>query len=93
MNTTEMLIVERDSAGNTTNQSLRDCVKQALENYFSHLEGHTPANLYDLVLEELENPMLEVVMKYAKGNQCKASNWLKISRGTLRKKLKQYGLD
>ncbi len=92
MNTTEMLIVERDSAGNV-NQSLRDCVQQALENYFSHLEGHTPSGLYDLVLEEIEIPMLGVVMKHAKGNQCKASNWLKISRGTLRKKLKQYGLD
>lgn len=92
MNTTEMLIVERDSAG-STNQSLSDCVKQALENYFSHLDGHSPAGLYDFVLEAIEIPMLEVVMKYAKGNQCKASNWLKISRGTLRKKLKQYGLD
>jgi Fis family transcriptional regulator len=93
MNTTEMLSIDREKSAVTQNQPLRECVKQALENYFAHLEGHTPANLYDLVLEEIENPLLEVVMQYVRNNQCKAAILLGISRGTLRKKLKQYNLD
>jgi Fis family transcriptional regulator len=36
--------------------------------------------------------MLEVVMKYTRHNQTKAANVLGLNRGTLRKKLKQYGL-
>lgn len=94
MNTTEMLSIDREkSTNNHPNQPLRECVKQALENYFSHLEGHTPANVYDFVLEEIETPLLDIVMKYVKGNQCKAAVLLGISRGTLRKKLKLYNLD
>lgn len=94
MSAMEMLSISREkSANNHPNQPLRECVKQALENYFTHLEGHTPANLYDLVLEEIETPLLEVVMQYVRNNQCKAAILLGISRGTLRKKLKQYNLD
>ena len=83
---------ENRKDGQSQNQSLRACVKQALENYFANL-GHAPANLYDLVLEEIEHPMLEVVMQKVRHNQCKAAILLGLSRGTLRKKLKHYGLD
>lgn len=95
MSATEMLlsIASENSTNNHPNQPLRECVKQALGNYFSHLDGHMPANLYDLVLEEIEIPLLEVVMNYVRQNQCKAAILLGISRGTLRKKLKQYNLD
>ncbi|MGB0360224.1 MAG: helix-turn-helix domain-containing protein, partial [Endozoicomonas sp.] len=39
-----------------------------------------------------EAPLLETVMTYVKGNQTRASVLLGLNRGTLRKKLKQYGL-
>ncbi len=45
-----------------------------------------------MVLSEVEAPLLEVVMDYANHNQTKASQLLGLNRGTLRKKLKQYGL-
>jgi Fis family transcriptional regulator, factor for inversion stimulation protein len=76
----------------TPQQPLRACVAQALENYFSQLEGNTPSNLYELVLAEVESPLLEVVLRQTRGNQTKAAKLLGISRGTLRKKLKQYDL-
>lgn len=93
MNATEMLSIDHEKSLNHQNQPLRECVKQALENYFSHLDGHTPANLYTFVLEEIEIPLLEAVMQHVKGNQCKAAILMGISRGTLRKKLKIYNLD
>ena len=36
------------------NQPLSDCVTHALQNYFSNLGGQTPANLYEMVLREVE---------------------------------------
>ncbi|WP_426415905.1 DNA-binding transcriptional regulator Fis [Aestuariirhabdus sp. LZHN29] len=73
-------------------ETLRDCVQNALSNYFSHLEGQSVTDVYQMVLSEVEAPLLEVVMTHVKGNQTKASILLGLNRGTLRKKLKQYGL-
>ena len=72
-------------------QTLRDSVEKALHN-FAHLEGATVTDVYNLVLSEVEAPLLESVMNYVKGNQTKASEMLGLNRGTLRKKLKQYDL-
>ncbi|MBL4826629.1 MAG: DNA-binding transcriptional regulator Fis [Spongiibacteraceae bacterium] len=73
-------------------QTLRDSVSVALKNYFSHLEGQSVTDVYEMVLSEVEAPLLEEVMKYTRSNQTKASVLLGLNRGTLRKKLKQYGL-
>lgn len=72
---------------------LRDLIRQTLEQYFKQLDGTHPTNLYALVFEEVELPLLEIVMRFTEGNQSKAAEHLGISRGTLRKKLKQYYLD
>ncbi len=102
MNTAETLITERPlelaakTAGEvyTGNQrpSLRDSVEIAVNNYFQHLEGQDVTDVYEMVMSEVETPLLEVVMKYTRHNQTKAAQVLGLNRGTLRKKLKQYGL-
>ncbi|EKE77028.1 DNA-binding transcriptional regulator Fis [Gallaecimonas xiamenensis] len=74
-------------------QPLRDSVRQALQNYFSQLDGEEVTELYEMVLSEVEAPLLDVVMTYTRGNQTKAANMLGINRGTLRKKLKKYGMN
>jgi Fis family transcriptional regulator len=73
-------------------QTLRDSVEIAMRNYFSHLDGQDITNVHKMVLNEVEAPMLEAVMRYCRDNQTKASKVLGLNRGTLRKKLKQYGL-
>jgi Fis family transcriptional regulator len=73
-------------------QTLRDSVEKALESYFAQLDGQPVTEVYDLVLSEVEAPLLEVVMRYTKDNQTKAAVLLGLNRGTLRKKLKQYGM-
>lgn len=75
-----------------TQKPLRDSVKQALKNYLSQLNGEDVSDLYELVLSEVEHPFLDMVMQYTRGNQTKAANMLGINRGTLRKKLKKYGM-
>ena len=68
-------------------------VKTALKLYLNTLNGHSSGPLYKMVITEVERPMLETVMEYAKGNQSRAALILGISRSSLRQKLKLYGLD
>lgn len=71
--------------------SLRENVKSSLEQYFEKIGDAIGKNVYEMVLAEIEAPLLEVVMRYTRGNQSKAAILLGLSRGTLRKKLKEYG--
>jgi Fis family transcriptional regulator len=72
--------------------TLRKEVERSMSQYFAHL-GETPVtDLYDLVLFEVEGPLLEAVLKHTGSNQSKASIMLGLNRGTLRKKLKQHGM-
>ncbi len=75
-----------------TTASLRENVELAMANYFKHLDGQSVSDVYQMVLSEVEAPLLEQVMKYVRNNQTKAAQILGLNRGTLRKKLKQYGL-
>ena len=63
-----------------------------MRNYFAHLDGERASDVYEMVLAEVETPLLEVVLEYTRGNQTRASEILGLNRGTLRKKLKQHGL-
>ena len=72
---------------------LRNHAERALSEYFTSLNGHRPAHLYDLVLREVEEPLFRVVLDYAEGNQSRAAGILGINRGTLRKKLRLFGLS
>ena len=74
-------------------QPLRTCIRTALEIYFQDLNGHKPGDLYHMVLNEVEEPLLQSVLQYVHGNQTKAAEILGINSSTLRKKLRQYGLD
>lgn len=75
------------------NRLLSDFTEDALRSYFRNLNGHKPANIYRLVMGEVEPPLLASVMEYTNGNQTLASEILGINRATLRKKLKQYRLN
>lgn len=88
----ETTTLAKNPAASIKDQPLRESVTHALQNYFGRLDGFTPANLYDMVLEEVEIPLLEAVLRFTRGNQSRAAIILGISRGTLRKKLKQYNI-
>lgn len=81
-----------DQRAGINGSSLGNMTAQALKTYFANLNGHKPGELYDLVLGEVEPPLLRTVMDYTRGNQSRAAEILGINRGTLRKKLKTYGL-
>jgi len=71
--------------------TLRECIARAVQR---HLEqGTRAADLYRLVLAEVERPLLSEVLAHVDGNQSRAAQILGLSRTTLRKKLREHGLD
>ncbi|QIE02287.1 DNA-binding transcriptional regulator Fis [Buchnera aphidicola] len=74
-------------------KSLRELIKNALKNYLLNLNNKKINNLYELVLTELEQPLLDIIMQYTRGNQTKAALIMGINRSTLRKKLKKYSMN
>ena len=72
--------------------SLRDAVTASVRQYLDELDGQLSTNVYQMVLAEMEAPLLEEIMAYTRNNQTKASIMLGLNRGTLRKKLKQHKL-
>jgi Fis family transcriptional regulator len=66
-----------------------DAVRRSLERYFKDMDGERPTAIYDMVLKNVEKPMLEMVLGRAEGNQTRAAAMLGIDRNTLRKKMRQ----
>jgi len=80
------------SGGNGTKHCLSDSVREAMEQYFIDLDGHDPSDLYDLIMAQVEKPLIEKVMAHTGGNVSRAAHVLGLNRGTLRKRLKKYNL-
>ena len=64
-----------------------------MRQYFKDLDGERPAGIYNMVIDCVEKPLLEVVLAHAQGNQTRAADILGINRNTLRKKLQEHGLE
>ena len=72
--------------------SLRENITEVMQHYFANLKGEEPRHVYDFFLDEIEEPLLSVVMKYTRNNQSEVARILGLSRGTLRAKLKKFGM-
>ncbi len=68
-------------------------VKQTVDQYFLHLNGHDAVGLHAMVIGEVEKPLLQATLEHSGHNQTKAAKVLGLSRSTLRKKLEHYGLS
>ena len=89
------VIAAEDSSATSENhssQSLRYSVAEAMQRYFADLDGQDTRDLYELVMAEVEPPLLSASMNYTRQNQIRTAEILGLNRGTLRKKLKQYDL-
>ena len=72
--------------------TLAESVRESVERYISAMDDQEISNLYELVLSEVEAPLLESVLKATHDNQSKTALILGLNRGTLRKKLRKYGM-
>ena len=81
-----------ENAVNDIQQPLRVHVERVVRQYFAMLGDEMPTDLYELILKQIEEPLLSVVLEKTRGNQTKCAQILGLNRGTLRKKLKAYDL-
>lgn len=81
-----------DAIAESGEYPLRSIITEIMQHYFANLKDEEPKNVYDFFLEEIEEPLLMVVMKYVRNNQSEAARILGVSRGTLRTMLKKFDM-
>lgn len=81
------------AASVTAALTLEDVIEAKLAECVRGLRGRPKANLHSLIVTLVEKPLLRAVLREARGNQVKAAALLGINRNTLRKKLKEHGID
>jgi len=72
--------------------AIAEAVEKSLDEYFFHLDGETPDDIYRMVIDNVEKALFTNVMQRTEGNQTQAADMLGINRTTLRSKLKAYRL-
>jgi len=73
-------------------EPLRECVRNALRYYLENLGGHEVNDLHEMVMREVELPLIATLLDHTQGNQTQAARMLGVSRSTLRKKMVHYGV-
>ena len=74
--------------------NLSQLVERHLTSYFAEFgEGLPAAGLYDRVLQEVEKPLLAITLAATRGNQIRAAQLLGLNRNTLRKKIRELGVE
>ena len=73
-------------------KKIEECIRDSLNAYFQDMNGVEPHGMYDMLLNAVEKPLLDVVMQQADQNQSRAAEWLGLNRNTLRKKLIEHKL-
>ena len=70
--------------------ALQELVYNLVSRFLADGKNKNIQDLYDMILCEVEPPLLQAVMEKRRGNQLQAAKILGISRGTIRKKLLRY---
>jgi len=75
-------------------QSLAASVEQYLTQYFlAQGDRLPPAGVYDRIVQEVERPLISICLAATRGNQIRAAQLLGLNRNTLRKKIRDLGLE
>jgi Fis family transcriptional regulator, factor for inversion stimulation protein len=72
--------------------AVENFIRQAVQSYLAGFGSQQPTDLYAFVLKNIEQPLLNEVAAFTRGNQSKMAQVLGISRTTLRKMLKAHGM-
>ncbi len=84
---------EGDEKVQSQDESLEALVSRKLENSLAQMNLLEMNNLYEMVLHQVERPLINIVLKKAKGNQVRTAEILGINRNTLRKKINTLEID
>ncbi|MHA6684620.1 nitrogen regulation protein NR(I) [Mesorhizobium sp. A556] len=86
---------EQDGSGRFSEEfTIGQAAEQYLQRYFKAFGDQLPpAGLYQRILEEVEHPLILASMTATRGNQIKAAELLGLNRNTLRKKIRELGVN
>lgn len=73
--------------------SLEGIVDIKLRGSFTNMEKMESGDVYVMVLEQVERPLIRFVLEKTRGNQVRAAEILGINRNTLRKKITELGIE
>ncbi len=88
--TKEAPLATLESLKQEQGQGLQELVYSLVTRFLAENKSKNISDLYDMILAEVEPPLLQAVMEKRRGNQLQAAKMLGISRGTIRKKLQRY---
>lgn len=71
---------------------LRQHVQETISRYLDDMGTTQPTNLYQILMAEIEPPLIEEILKCTGGNQSRAADMLGITRNTLRTKMQRYSI-
>jgi two-component system nitrogen regulation response regulator GlnG len=75
-------------------ESLSTSIERYLTQYFlAQGDRLPPPGVYDRILAEMERPLISICLAATKGNQIRAAQLLGLNRNTLRKKIRDLGLE
>jgi two-component system nitrogen regulation response regulator GlnG len=78
---------------NFADLSFEELVRRKLHAYFQRTPALDPCDLYKIVINQVEKPLIELTLEYTSGNQLKAAELLGINRNTLRKKITDLKIE
>jgi len=78
--------------GHGTHLSFENFLEEKLADLVDRMGGLDTGDVYDMVIQRVEKPLITLVLKKTEGNQVRAASLLGINRNTLRKKIKDLGI-
>jgi len=73
--------------------SLSKTIKNETLAYINKMNGQGVSNLHNLFITEVEKSLISAVLSHLGGNVTKTATYLGINRGTLIKRIKDYGIS
>lgn len=77
----------------TQEMSLEELVDLKLRASMNGIEGLDKGDIHAMVLEQIERPLIRLVLEKCRWNQVKAADVLGINRNTLRKKISELNIE
>ena len=73
--------------------SLSKTITSEALGYINKMNGQGVNNLHNLFITEVEKSLISAVLSHLGGNVTKTATYLGINRGTLIKRIKDYGIS